>query len=150
MQRCSRSPTFVWIRSLITQWLPAADFGYYLVAVSVYTSACSLITLLGSLVFPKMAAAENDAVRAEVLGRYLRLALTLAVTGGIILLLVAPWLITLVYGRPYLPAAGVLQILAVGIAPMTFEVPSRSDIQGSRSAAHDHVGRVHIAPRLAR
>ncbi|HXQ66405.1 MAG TPA: oligosaccharide flippase family protein [Alphaproteobacteria bacterium] len=104
---------------LITQWLPAADFGYYLVAVSVYTSACSLITLLGSLVFPKMAAAENDAVRAEVLGRYLRLALTLAVTGGIILLLVAPWLITLVYGRPYLPAAGVLQILAVGIAPMT-------------------------------
>ena len=66
-----------------------------------------------------MAAAENDAVRAEVLGRYLRLALTLAVTGGIILLLVAPWLITLVYGRPYLPAAGVLQILAVGIAPMT-------------------------------
>ena len=104
---------------LITQWLPAADFGHYLVGISVYVSACSLVTLLGALVFPKMAAAENDAVRTEVLGRYLRLAVALSVMGGIILIIVAPWLITLVYGRPYLPAAGVLQILAVGIAPTT-------------------------------
>ena len=104
---------------LISQWLPAADFGHYLVAISVYVSVCSLVTLLGALVFPKMAAAENDAVRAEVLGRYLRLALVLSVMGGIILIFVAPWLITLVYGRSYLPAAGVLQILAVGIAPTT-------------------------------
>jgi len=102
---------------VITLWLPTADFGHYLVAVAVYGSASGLVTLLGSLAFPKVAAAENDAARAETLGRYLRLALALAVSGGLVLVLVAPWLITLIYGKAYLPASGAVQIFGAGIAP---------------------------------
>ena len=102
---------------LVTQWLPAAQFGYYLVAISVYLSATGLVTLLGSLLFPEVAAAEDDAARAAEMGRYLRLALALSLGGGLLLLILAPWLVILIYGKAYHPTVAAAQVFAIGIAP---------------------------------
>ena len=102
---------------LITQWLPAAEFGFYLVAMSVYLSATGLVTLLGSLLFPKVAAAEDDAARAEAMGPYLRLALILSLGGGLLLLVLAPWLMIWIYGAAYHPTVGAVQVFAIGVAP---------------------------------
>ncbi|MGO8868535.1 MAG: oligosaccharide flippase family protein [Alphaproteobacteria bacterium] len=102
---------------LVTEWLPAAQFGYYLVAISVNLSATGLVTLLGSLLFPKVAAAEDDAARAAEMGRYLRLALALSLGGGLLLLILAPWLIILIYGKAYHPTVEAAQVFAIGIAP---------------------------------
>ncbi len=102
---------------LVNRWFPAAEFGYYLIAVTVYGSASGLVTLLGSLVFPKVAAAESTAARAQALGRYLRLAAALSIGGGALLFVLAPWLITAIYGKAYHPAVASVQVFAIGIAP---------------------------------
>jgi len=102
---------------LVIRWLLPADFGYYLVAIAINNSAMTLVILLGSLLFPKVAAAESDAARAEAMGPYLRLALMLSLSGGVLLFLLAPWLVTLIYGKAYHPAASAVQVFALGTAP---------------------------------
>lgn len=107
---------------LITQWLPTSAYGYYLVALGVSGSATSLIGLLGQLVFPKVAAAPDAAARAETLGRYMRLAVVLAVVGSISLYLLARWLVILVYGQHFAPAVTSLQIFAFGMGPIACRI----------------------------
>jgi len=102
---------------LITLWLPPAQFGFYLVAMSVHMSTTGLVTLLGSLLFPKVAAAEDDKARAEAMGPYLRLALILSLGGGLLLLVLAPWLMVWIYGAAYEPTVLSVQVFAVGTAP---------------------------------
>jgi len=102
---------------LVMRWLLSAQFGYYLVAIAINNSAMTLVILLGSLLFPKVAAAESDAARAEAMGPYLRLALVLSLGGGCLLFLLAPTIVTLIYGEAYHPAASAVQVFAIGTAP---------------------------------
>ncbi len=107
---------------LITQWLPTQDYGYYLVALAVWLASSGLVVLLGQLAFPKVAAEVETAAKIQALGRYMRLAVVMALLGTLALLVLAPWLITLVFGAPFRPAVPVLQILSLGVAPYACRV----------------------------
>jgi O-antigen/teichoic acid export membrane protein len=102
---------------LITQWLPAHEYGYYLVAMAVWSASSGLVVVLGQLAFPKVAAEMGMDAKMLALGRYMRLAVAVALLGSLALLLLAPWLIALVFGAAFSPAAPVLQILSLGVAP---------------------------------
>lgn len=103
---------------LITRWLTSHEYGYYLVALSVWGSSVGIVLLLGQLMFPKVASETRIENKAEALGRYMRLALSLAVIGTVLLVVLAPWLVVLAFGAAFRPAVPVLQILSIGIAPV--------------------------------
>jgi O-antigen/teichoic acid export membrane protein len=102
---------------LITQWLPAADYGHYLVAMAVWSAAAGLVALLGQLAFPKVAAEIESADKIRALSRYMRLATVLGLLGTISLAILAPILVRIVFGAAFALSAPVLQILGIGLAP---------------------------------
>jgi O-antigen/teichoic acid export membrane protein len=102
--------------------LAATDLGYYVVAMTVEGPLFLAATTMELLLFPKIAAQHDENGRQQVLGRYFRAALMLVVPATVIFLILAPWLIGLVFGRAYLPATDAARILALSGIGYTLKV----------------------------
>ncbi len=106
-------------QALIALMLPAADLGLYAVAVSAGNLAAILVGAMDLLAFPKVAAADPE-MRAEVLGRYVRLALILAVVAAVVLVPLLPWLLRLLFGAAFVPSAPAARIVAAATVFLAF------------------------------
>lgn len=107
---------------IISIALAATDLGYFVVAMTVEGPLFLAATTMELLLFPKIAAQKNEQGRQEVLGRYFRASLILVVPATVVFLVLAPWLIGLVFGRAYLPATDTARILALSGIGFTLKV----------------------------
>ncbi len=129
---------------LISQWQSASSFGFYAVALGLMGAASGFITLLAALAFPKIANQETAAGKVQLLGRYLRLSITVAVLAAFALVALAPWIIELLYAADFLPASPILRILAVGAIAVACKTIL---VQGLK--AHDKTGPISRAELTA-
>lgn len=98
---------------IISVALAASDFGLYVVAMAVEAPLFFTAITIEILLFPKIAAQAVEEGRQQVLGRYFRAALILVIPATIVFLILAPWLIEVVFGAAYLPAVDAARILAL-------------------------------------
>lgn len=98
---------------IVSVALAASDFGFYVVAMAIEVPIFFVAVTIEILLFPKIAEQKSEAGRQQVLGRYFRAALLLVVPATIVFLIIAPWLIEIVFGAAYLPAGDAARILAL-------------------------------------
>ncbi len=108
-------------QALIALMLPAADLGLYAVALSAGGLVGIVTAAIDQLAFPKVAAADPT-VRAEVLGRYVRLSVALAFATVIVLIPLVPWLLGLLFGPAFVPSAPAARIIAAGMVFHAFRI----------------------------
>jgi O-antigen/teichoic acid export membrane protein len=98
---------------VISVFLSATSLGLYVVALGVARLAAVPATTLGMLAFPKIARAGSIEEQKETFGQYLRLTLMLTLAGAIAIMLCADWIVAAFFGRSFIEAARLAQILAV-------------------------------------
>lgn len=105
-------------QALVALWLPAADLGLYVVALTVANGSQILIATIANVAFPKISQQPTQAGRVEVLGRYLRLSVAIAVGTCLGLYALSAWLVPLLFGQAFAPSVPVVFILLVGMVPL--------------------------------
>ena len=95
--------------------VPPADLGYYSIAVSITLLPGPLVSAIGYVLLPTLAAGKTDAVRVrEIQRKAVLVSLVLASAILIPLALAAPRLVPLVFGPAYRAAVPLVWILAPG------------------------------------
>ena len=100
---------------VLSQTVPAADLGRYAVAVSLTLLPMPLVSAIGNVAFPRLAA--SGVVTSATRRRSLLYVLTsAAIAAGLLVPLgaVAPWLVPLVFGASYRAAVPLLWMLIPG------------------------------------
>lgn len=105
-------------QAVISLWLPAADLGLYVVALTVANGPLILVFTLANVAFPKISQQATAGGKLAVFGRYLRFSLAMASGTIIVLWLLVPWLLPLLFGRPFAPAVPIANILLLGTLPL--------------------------------
>lgn len=99
-------------RIIVVSTFDHALIGHYMVAVSFATVGLNLVQgAFSTLLFPKMAAASSDVRHRELLARTLRYTSFLLLSGGLPLVLAAPWIVPLLFGSAFEAAVPLAQIL---------------------------------------
>lgn len=107
---------------IISVALAATDLGFYVVAMTVEGPLFLAATTMELLLFPKIAEQSQEGGRQEVLGRYFRAALIIVIPAIIAFMILAPWLIEIVFGAAYLPATDAARILALSGIGYTLKI----------------------------
>jgi O-antigen/teichoic acid export membrane protein len=102
-------------QALVALWLPHAELGLYVVALTVANGPLILAQTLGNLAFPKISNQTELGGKTVVFGRYLRFTLAVTIACTAVLLPINPWLIPLLFGQPFAPAATVANIMLLGL-----------------------------------
>ena len=105
-------------QAVISLWLPAADLGLYVVALTVANGPLILVHTLANVAFPKISQQETVSCKIVVFGRYLRFSMAIAVATIGTLMVLIPWLVPLLFGRPFAPAVPIAGVLLLGTAPL--------------------------------
>ncbi len=120
-------------QALVALVLPVAELGLYAVALSAGGLIAILVGAMELLAFPKVAAAD-PAARAEVLGRYVRLTVALAIVAAAVLVPLLPWLVRLLFGAAFLPAVAPARIVAVAMVFHAFRATLSAGLRGTDRA----------------
>lgn len=104
-------------QALVSLWLPAADLGLYVVALTVANAPQILVHTIANVAFPKISQQATPEGKLVVFGRYFRFAM--ATTFIIVALLagLSGWLVPLLFGAPFAPSVPVTYILLLGALP---------------------------------
>ncbi len=105
-------------QAVISLWLPAADLGLYVVALTVANGPLILVFTLANVAFPKISQQATAGGKLAVFGRYLRFSLAMATATIITLWILVPWLLPLLFGQPFAPAVPITNILLLGTLPL--------------------------------
>jgi O-antigen/teichoic acid export membrane protein len=111
--------------------LAATDLGLYVVAMTVEGPLFLAAVTMEMLLFPKLASQSDESARQKTLGRYFRASLILVVPATILFLVLAPWLIGIVFGQAYLPAVDAARILALSGIGYTLKVMLTTHMRAS-------------------
>ena len=104
---------------LMSVILLSTDLGLYVVAVTLSTPIVLIGTSIANVAFPAIASSSNDKEMSLKFGRYARFTLWLSVTVACVMLLLSSTLIEVIFGRAYLPALYVAQILLIAAIPLS-------------------------------
>jgi len=102
-------------QALVALWLPHADLGLYVVALTVANGPLILAQTLANLAFPKISQQTEVSGKIVVFGRYFRFTLAVTVATTVVLLVLNPWLVPLLFGRAFAPAALIANIMLIGL-----------------------------------
>ena len=102
-------------QALVALWLPHAELGLYVVALTVANGPQILAQTLGNLAFPKISNQTEAGGKLVVFGRYLRFTLAVTIACTAVLLPINPWLVPLLFGEPFAHAATVANIMLLGL-----------------------------------
>ena len=105
-------------QALISLWLPLSDLGLYAVALTVANGPLIMVYTLANVAFPKISQQPSIGGKVTVFGRYLRFSLAVAAALIIVLWGVVPWLLPLLFGKPFTPAVPITNILLLGTLPL--------------------------------
>jgi O-antigen/teichoic acid export membrane protein len=103
---------------LITLWLPLAEYGLYTVALTVANGPLITVYTLANVAFPKISQQPTVEGKVEVFGRYLRFSLFVAAGLIVVLWAVVPFLLPIVFSRPFTPAVPITNVLLLGTLPL--------------------------------
>jgi O-antigen/teichoic acid export membrane protein len=118
-------------QALIALFLPAQDLGLYVVALASGGAAMLIGGTMELVAFPKSAAERDEAGRAAVVARYVRATIALAALAAIVLIPLLPWLIELLFGRAFAPAAEPARILALAALPGSAKAVLNAGLRGA-------------------
>jgi O-antigen/teichoic acid export membrane protein len=130
---------------ILSQLVPAADLGRYAIAASITLVPVPLVSAIGNVAFPRLAAQRT--VTAQ--GQWLQRAAVLS-SAGMAIAILAPvvvssyWVVPLVFGPAYRGAVPLLWILAPGGVFM-----ASSQVAGDLLRGRDRPGLVAVAQGLA-
>lgn len=105
-------------QAVISLLLPSADLGLYVVALTVANGPLILVFTLANVAFPKISQQETTGGKLAVFGRYLRFSLAMATATILFLWVVVPWLLPLLFGKPFAPAVPIANVLLLGTLPL--------------------------------
>lgn len=106
---------------LIAARLEPAQLGLYVAALALSQVTATLANSVAQVAFPRACAAPDEAARAELVGRYLRLTLVLMVSSTLVLWVLAPLALRLMFGRDFAEAAPVVRVLVLGVLPLSIK-----------------------------
>jgi O-antigen/teichoic acid export membrane protein len=105
-------------QALVALWLPSADLGLYVVALTVANGPMILGFTIANVAFPKISQQTTDAGKRVVFGRYFRFSLAVALLAALGVAAVSDWLVPLLFGRPFAPASPIVHIMLIGLVPL--------------------------------
>ncbi len=129
-------------RMVLSALLPAAEVGYYAVALALVGGLGQLAQVPVALVMPKTAVQASTASQAVVLARYVKFTLVVASVAALGLALLAEPLVTLLFGADYLPGAAALRLLAPGAALLAVQNVLASGLQGAGRPGDANLARI--------
>ncbi len=109
-------------QAVVALWLSSVDLGLYVVALTLANGPMILVYTLANVAFPKISQQQDDAGKAEVLGRYLRFTLAIALCAGAALFVLAEWLVAFLFGAAFAPAGAIVRILLAGLVPYALKL----------------------------
>lgn len=127
-------------QAVVSQLRGERELGLYVVALGVAGPILGLGALLGALVLPKVARQASKEGRTVVLGRYVRLSVVVSGLATITLIILAPFLVRILFGAAFLPAVPLLQIATLAAIPYVVR-----RILGQAFKAHDQT---RLVPRI--
>lgn len=104
-------------QAVIALWLPSAELGLYVVALTVANGPLILVFTVANVAFPKISQQETGG-KLLVFGRYLRFAVAMAIGIIVVLWALVPWLLPLLFGPAFAPAVPIANILLLGTLPL--------------------------------
>lgn len=128
---------------VISVFLSATSLGLYVVALAVARLAAVPAITLAMLAFPKIAHARSLEEQRETFGRYLRVTLILTLACAIAIVLCADWIVAVFFGRSFIEAARLAQVLAVASFLVACKAVLSSGLKGLNALGA--VGRGEIA-----
>lgn len=127
---------------ILPAFVPAAQIGYYSIAVNVSSMVVALFGSVAMVIFP-MTAASDGTGGQHALERGLRINLVGGGLAVLVLAVLAPWLIPLVYGGDFAAAVPALWLMLPGIVLLSASLALMAALQGLGSpgwASLAHVG----------
>ncbi len=104
-------------QALVSLWLPAADLGLYVVALTVANGPMILVHTVANVAFPKVSQQTTHDGKLVVFGRYFRFSLAVTAAVAAALFVLAHWLVPLLFGRAFTPAISIVYILLLSTPP---------------------------------
>src|SRR5205823_2347271 len=103
---------------LVATALDEVALGLYGAALALSQATPTLANSIGLVAYPRACAEPDRSGRAEIIGVYLRLTVLLMLSSTVVLWMLAPWIVTLLYGDAFAPAVPVLRVLLLGVTPL--------------------------------
>jgi len=118
---------------LCNYFLGSAQTGVYSVAVSLGLPVTMLASAVGTLIFQRTSAQQSRELRIANTNRALRLLVPLAALPMLVFGLLAGWLVPLIYGDRFQPAATALILLLPGLLAFSLEIVVMNFLAGEGS-----------------
>lgn len=115
---------------IISLALSAADLGLFVVALTVARLPLVAASTLGTVAFPKIAAAEDAEDRARIFGRYARATMIVVVPASLALAAVMPWLLVWFFGGAFAAAVPLAWVLLAAAVPLSLKAMISSGLKG--------------------
>lgn len=106
---------------IISLFLPAADLGLFVIALTVSRLPLVLASTLSTVAFPKIASMTEHGGRIEVFGRYSRVAFLTILPLSLALAAVTPWLLPFFFGASFAAATPLAWLLIVAAVPLSLK-----------------------------
>jgi O-antigen/teichoic acid export membrane protein len=104
---------------LLSIFLPPTVLGLYVVAVTVGSGASLVaLTIASWVAFPRLSNLPSGALKAQTLGRFMRVGGLATLFSVAILFIAAPWIITFFFGAAYGESVNMARILILAAIPL--------------------------------
>lgn len=106
---------------IISLFLPAADLGLFVIALTLSRLPLVLASTLATVAFPKIASLPQHAGRVEVFGRYARVTFLLILPASLALAAMTPWLLPFFFGPAFAAATPLAWVLTAAAIPVSLK-----------------------------
>lgn len=106
---------------IISLFLPAADLGLFVIALTLSRLPLVLASTLSTVAFPKIASMSEHGDRIDVFGRYTRVALLTILPSALGLAALTPWLLPFFFGEAFAAATPLAWLLIVAAVPLSLK-----------------------------
>ncbi len=114
---------------IISLTLSAADLGLFVVAITAARLPLVIASTLGTVAFPKIAAASDETDKQRIFGRYARATMLTVVPAALALAVVMPWLLVWFFGAAFAPAVPLAWVLIAGAVPLSLKTMISSGLK---------------------
>jgi O-antigen/teichoic acid export membrane protein len=115
---------------ILEHFVPPTDIGHYAIGVTLAELIWQLPSVLGFVIFSHGAASTDEGTFSNKVWKIAIMMTLMAGAGGIVVALIAPFLVETLYGAPYLPSVKIIRILLPGIVSMVGFKILNSDLAG--------------------
>ena len=105
---------------MIGAYMGEAPTGYYGVASNIADLMIMPIAILAGILAARIAAAHREGIQTGLVRQVVMLTMGLAIAGSAFTWVIAPWLIELMFGVEFAPAAEVLRLLCFAVVGLSF------------------------------